>query len=77
MSRKRVVVLSEGEHAELQARMEEPGKARPRRRARILLLAANGLTDEAIAAQVHVDRSTVERTRRRFVEGGLKAALTE
>lgn len=28
-------------------------------------------------SQIHVDRSTVERTRRRFVESGLTAALVD
>jgi transposase len=42
-------------------------------RARILLKAADGCRDEAIAQALHVGRITVERTRQRFVEGGLAA----
>src|SRR4030095_1325374 len=42
-------------------------------RARILLKAADGGTDEAIAQALHVGRITVERIRQRFVEGGLEA----
>jgi transposase len=42
-------------------------------RARILLKAADGCTDEAIAQALHVGHVTVERTRQRFVEGGLAA----
>ena len=77
MSRKRVVVLSEAERLQVQAALRERGKRRRSIRARILLLASEGHSDEAIAAEVQVDRSTVERTRRRFVEDGLEAALSE
>jgi transposase len=45
-------------------------------RARILLKAAEGWQDSAIAAALSVGRATVERTRQRFVEEGL-AALEE
>jgi transposase len=45
-------------------------------RARILLKAAEGAEDSAIAAALVVGRATVERTRQRFVEEGL-AALEE
>jgi transposase len=75
--KKWLVVLSESQRAELVAVLHQPGKARPWVRARVLLLAADGLPDEAIAAEVHADRSTVERTRRRFAQSGLVAALTE
>jgi len=40
-------------------------------RARILLLAADGLTDEQFVAALSCGINTVERTRRRFVEEGL------
>jgi transposase len=75
--KKWVVVLSADECAKVQVVLSQPGKAGPRVRARILLLASGGLTDEVIAAEVHADRSTVERTRRRFVQAGLAAALTD
>jgi transposase len=42
-------------------------------RARILLKAAAGVEDSAIAAALSVGRATVERTRQRFVEEGLGA----
>jgi transposase len=42
-------------------------------RARILLKAAEGAEDSAIAAALSVGRATVERTRQRFVEEGLQA----
>ena len=44
---------------------------------RILLLAGEGKKDEDIMATLHTSRSTVIRTRRRFVFGGLKFALEE
>jgi transposase len=77
VSRKRVVVLSEAERVQLHAVLREPSDRRRRIRARVLLLASEGHSDEAIAAEVQADRSTVERTRRRFVENGLTAALTD
>jgi putative transposase len=40
-------------------------------RARILLLAADGLTDEQIVVSLKTAFATVERTRKRFVEEGL------
>jgi transposase len=42
-------------------------------RARILLKAAEGMEDSAIAVALSVGRATVERTRQRFVEEGLEA----
>jgi transposase len=77
VSKKRVVVLSEADRVQLQAVLRAPGKRRLRVRARILLLADEGCSDEAIAAEVHADSSTVARTRRRFVENRLTQALTE
>jgi transposase len=47
------------------------------KRAQILLKAADGLRDEAIMHALSTSRSTVERTRRRFVEGGLERAVNE
>lgn len=51
--------------------------ARKMKRAQILLKAAEGDRDEAIMQALSTSRSTVERTRRRFVEGGLEKALNE
>lgn len=51
--------------------------ARQFNRAHILLQAHDGATDEAIAASLHVGRATVERIRKRFVEGNLERALNE
>jgi len=57
----------------------QSGKGRFRRlkRAQILLAAASGSSDAAIAKNVAVGASTVYRTKRRFVEEGLEAALSE
>jgi transposase len=52
-------------------------KARMMKRAMILLKADEGLTDPEIMAAVNVSRPTVERIRKRFVEGGLERALNE
>lgn len=51
--------------------------ARKIARAHILLQAADGASDQAIADALHVGRATVERTRKRFVEGNLDKALTD
>ena len=51
--------------------------ARKVARAHILLRAAEGATDEAIAQALHLSISTVHRTRQRLVEEGLTAALSE
>src|SRR5262249_48324515 len=42
-------------------------------RARILLNADEGLTDEEIASGLNVSVATIERTRQRFVEANLEA----
>ena len=51
-------------------------KAQRQRRARTWLLAAAGRSDQAIAAALQIGRAAVERTRRRFFEEGLEAALS-
>jgi transposase len=72
------VTLSMDERAEL-AEMVKGGKGAVRRlkRAQILLATDGGSTDEAIARNVTVGTSTVYRTKQRFVEEGLAAALNE
>ncbi len=52
-------------------------KAREILYAHILLKAAKGWTDANIADAFATSTKTVQRTRQRFVEGGLHAALTE
>ncbi len=51
--------------------------ARKINRARILLLADEGKTDRQITEALHTSKPTVQRTRQRFVEGGLHNALNE
>jgi transposase len=51
--------------------------ARKLTRARILLKADEGWKDEQIIAALNCSDSTVERTRKRCVEGGLPKALNE
>ena len=51
--------------------------ARKLNRAQILLHADEGNADSEIANALHTSASTVQRTRRRFVEGNLEGALNE
>lgn len=51
--------------------------ARKMKRAQILLKADEGWKDAAIITALNTNRSTVERTRKRFVEGGVDKALNE
>lgn len=72
------VDLSEAERCNL-ATLVSGGRqpVRKLKRAQILLAADAGAPDAAIVATVAVSASTVSRTRRRFVEGNLEAALSE
>ena len=54
-----------------------PERVRRVKRAQILLAAERRETDEVIASTLSVGTSTVFRTKRRFVEEGLEAALSE
>ena len=67
------------EEREMLRGMVQAGKGRFRRlkRAQIVLAAASGSSDVAIAKNLSVGASTVYRTKRRFVEEGLEAALSE
>ena len=51
--------------------------ARKVNRARILLLTDEGKPDGEIQEALHTSLSTIERTRKRFVEGNLEGALNE
>jgi transposase len=76
--KKYVVDLSEEERERLEAiTTKGTSKARRHRRAHILLLADQGLLDKEIARAMNAAVTTVERTRKRFVEEGLEAALSE
>jgi transposase len=72
------VELTQAEREELSALLSG-GKhaARKLKRAQVLLAAEAGVDDETIAKTVKVSGSTVYRTKRRFVEGNLEAALSE
>jgi transposase len=78
MGKRYIVDLTEPERTHL-LELTKRGKVSARKltRAHILLQAAEGAIDTRIAETLHVSISTVERTRRRFVEEGLGAALTE
>jgi transposase len=72
------VELEESERQQLEGIVAGGTRAVRRvKRAQILLAAARGQTDEAIATTVRVGTSTVYRTKRRFVEESLEAALSE
>ena len=72
------VDLTEAERSELTGLLSG-GKhpARKLKRAQILLAADAGQSDSSIEAGIGVGGSTVYRTKRRFVEDGLEAALSE
>jgi transposase len=75
--KKYLVTLHDDEREQLEHLLHRGTHAtRKVTRARILLKAAEGAEDSAIAAALFVGRATVERTRQRFVEEGL-AALEE
>jgi transposase len=78
MAKKYLVTLTDDERAQLLA-LTKRGKVSARRlsRAHILLQADTGLSDNAIAQALHLGTATVERIRKRFVEEGLEAALSE
>jgi transposase len=70
-AKKYIVALSDEERAELQE-LTSKGKlsARKMKRAQILLKADEGWKDKEIIKGLNTSRSTVERTRRRYVEAG-------
>ena len=78
MAHKYIVDLTADEQACL-FNLIKKGKPTARRvaRAHMLLHAVEGATDEEIAQSLHLGVSTVHRTRQRFVEEGLTAALSE
>lgn len=77
-NKKYIVDLTEAERNELLA-LTHKGTlpARKMKRAQILLKADQGATDAEIMAALAVSRPCVERTRQRFVEGGLERGLNE
>ena len=75
MPKKKYVVTLDAEEREHLEHLLHRGTHATRQvtRARILLKAAEGWEDRAIAEALSVGRATVERTRQRFVEEGLGA----
>lgn len=72
------VDLEECEREELRGLIAGGSQAARRlKRAHILLVSDAGCADEEIARTVQVGTSTVYRTKRRFVEESLAAALSE
>ena len=72
------VELSQSEHAELMQLLSGGTYAvRKLKRAQVLLAADSGACDEEIARSIGVGKSTVYRTKRRFVLGNREAALSE
>ncbi len=78
MVQKHRVQLTQTEKTQL-IKLTKKGKisARKLRRAQTLLLTNAGYKDEEIASMLHLGVATVERTRKKFVEGGLESALNE
>jgi transposase len=73
-----IVDLTEGERTYLLEFIKSGKQAgRKLNRARILLLADEGKTDNEIAEALHTGTATVQRTRQRFVAGNLEGALNE
>jgi transposase len=72
------ITLTDEERDQLRS-LVQAGKGAFRRlkRAQILLASESGATDATIAQNISVGTSTVFRTKRRFVEEGLEAALSE
>lgn len=78
MAKKYIVELTEEERKHL-LEITRKGKtsARKIKRANILLMSDKGETDESIGEALTVGKSTVERTRKRFVMEGFTASLNE
>ena len=77
-AKKYIVTLTNEERQELLA-LTRAGEisARKMKRAQILLKADENWKDKDIIAALNSSRSTVERMRKRYVEGGLEKALNE
>lgn len=78
MAKKYLVNLTEDERATLLT-LTKKGTVAARKltRAHILLHADGQAADKDIAQALHIGTATAERTRKRFVEEGLEAALNE
>jgi transposase len=78
MNVKYQVDLDQGEREQLRS-LSSGGKIAVRRlkRVQILLAADAGIDDDSMAESLGLSGSTIYRTKRRFVEAGLEAALDE
>ena len=77
-AKKYIVELNDEERVKLQGLTSKGSlSARKMKRSQILLKADEGWKDKEIIKALNTSRSTVERTRRRYVEGGLEKALNE
>lgn len=78
MRKRYVVNLTDDEQATL-CELVRKGtvSARKLTRAHILLQAHDGAPDQTIADALHIGRATVERVRKRFVEGNIERALND
>jgi hypothetical protein len=79
MPAKKYIVKLEQNERERLLEMTRKGEisARKMKRALVLLKADEGWKDEAIIQALNTNRSSVERTRKRLVEGGVDHALNE
>jgi len=77
MPAKKYIVNLTDEERERLLRLTSSGKigARTMKRAQILLKADEGLKDAEIVSALNTSRPTVERIRKRFVQGNLEKAL--
>ena len=72
MRKAKIIVLSEEDRSELERRVRSQKiEKRLSERARIILLAADGLENKAIAQNLHVRQATVSKWRARFSKHGL------
>lgn len=73
-----IVDLTDEERQQLEALLKRgTHSARKLNRAHTLLLADEGKSNREIAEALHIGTATVQRTRQKFVEGNLDAALHE
>ena len=78
MEKKWVINLTSKERTKLLAVVSKGrNKAAVIRRAHILLKSDEGKTDQAIMDLLYISEETVRRTRQRFCEEGLEAALED
>jgi len=77
MEKKYIVDLTTEERSDLEGRLQGGQMSvRKVKRIQILLKADEGWSDKRISEALDVGLSTVERTRRKFVERGLEGAIT-